>query len=241
MADPRRRRRVSIERSDLPDTFTVETLRDIDFATLRQLARPGNGVLSPEEQSDFDAALRTVMAEARGRLDRATHRGGRPPRGAWDPELADSYDRTRRYLAEHARRGLDHLLEVEATPPTAESNGVAPEADGDGTIADLESDIEQASTTLELLERIASIEEQQLDHHRVQERRDTRGLFFGTLVSIAVIVAGITPLVEATPHQRTAILLWTLATCVAAGIVYAAVRAVQSLRARKGDTDADQT
>ena len=56
------------------------------------------------------------------------------------------------------------------------------------------------------------------------------GLFAGSvafLVSVAVIIAGVAPLVEAEPHDRALILFWTLAAVVMAGLVYVVVRAVQ--------------
>jgi hypothetical protein len=46
-----------------------------------------------------------------------------------------------------------------------------------------------------------------------------------------VIVAGVAPLVAADPDERRLIVLWTLALCAVAGVVYAIVRAVQSRRA----------
>jgi len=53
-------------------------------------------------------------------------------------------------------------------------------------------------------------------------------------VSVAVVVAGVAPLVQAEPRQRMLILLWTLVACVVAGVGYAIVRARQS----KDDTNA---
>jgi hypothetical protein len=67
-----------------------------------------------------------------------------------------------------------------------------------------------------------------VEHQASQLLSETRGLFFAFLVSIAVIIAGVAPLVEAEPHDRVLILVWTLAAVVAAGLVYVVVRAVQS-------------
>ena len=101
---------------------------------------------------------------------------------------------------------------------------------GRPTSTSKKSEIEQTSDTLEILERIATIEQQQLEHQRDRVLRDLRGVFFALLVSVAVIVAGLAPLVEATPDDRRLILLWTLVVCVVAGVGYAAVRAWQSSR-----------
>ena len=109
--------------------------------------------------------------------------------------------------------------------------------DDDISLGELESEIEQTSDTLEILERIASIQLQQLEHQRTQMLRDTRGLFFALMVSVAVIVAGVAPLVEAEPDDRRVIVLWTLAVCAAAA-AYAIVRAAQPKRGTHSDSEA---
>jgi hypothetical protein len=113
---------------------------------------------------------------------------------------------------------------------SAEASESTDEHDDGISLGALESEIEQTSDTLEILEQIASIQQQQLEHQRTQVLRDVRGVFFAFLLSVAVIVAGVAPLVEADSDERRLILLWTLAVCVAAGIVYAIVRAAQSRR-----------
>ena len=120
-------------------------------------------------------------------------------------------------------------------PSEPQESTTTAEPDDAVSIGELESEIEQTSDTLEILERIASIQLQQLEHQRTQVLRDVRGVFFALLVSVAVIVAGVTPLVEASPDDRRLILVWTLVICAAAGVVYAIVRARQS----KGDPPAD--
>ena len=81
---------------------------------------------------------------------------------------------------------------------------------------------------MEILEQIAAIQQQQLEHQRSQLLSETRGVFFALAVSVAVIVAGVAPLVEASSEDRRLILIWTAVVCVIAGLGYAAVRAVQS-------------
>ena len=49
-------RRKQITRADLPAELTPDTLRRVPMSVLRRLARPGNGVLSADEQPEFDAA-----------------------------------------------------------------------------------------------------------------------------------------------------------------------------------------
>jgi hypothetical protein len=74
----------------------------------------------------------------------------------------------------------------------------------------------------------AKIQQQQLEHQRSQLLSETRGIFFALAVSVAVIIAGIAPLVEASADDRRLILLWTALVCVLAGLGYAAVRSFQA-------------
>ena len=235
MPGGRRPDRRPLTRADLPAELTPEAVRQLDAYAVRRLSQPGNGVLDADEQRSFDAALRTVMQDTSERLDRSLRRarqGG--PRGL-DPQLRRSYDRTERRLAAQARQARQAFPQLTgdwAAPSTTESEQEPEEAaeapDEDISLAALESEIEQTSDTLEILERIASIQEQQLEHQRIQVLRDTRGVFFALLVSVAVIVGGVAPLVGADPHERWLIIGWTLVVCAVAGVGYAIVRARQS-------------
>src|SRR4029079_14196552 len=139
--------------------------------------------------------------------------------------------RTEERLAAQARRTRQTFPQFTgdwdvAGEPLAPKSPDAPGEQDDGiSLGALESEIEQTSDTLEILERIATIQEQQLEHQRTQVLRDVRGVFFALLVSVAVIVAGVSPLVQASPDERRLILVWTLAICATAGVVYAIVRA----------------
>ncbi len=237
MPPPQRPERRPLTRAELPSTFTPDTIRQLDMATIRRLSHRNNGVLSADEQRDFDRAVREVTRPTTDWLDQSLRRFGRDRAAGFDPELRQSYLRTRDRLeaqAQRARTSFPHAggLEDDATPaplPTVTTD--QPGNDGDDvSLGSFETEIEQTSEMLVLLERIASIEQQQLEHHRSQVLRDVRGLFFAAVVSVAVIVAGVAPLVEAALHHRTLIILWTLAVCAAAGLAYAAVRLTQSSR-----------
>lgn len=237
--------RGGLDRSHLPDELTPEAVRAMDVRLARRLARPGNGILSAADQAEFDRSLREVLQDSTERLGRSlgrTRRGGAPP--TTDPGLWRSYQRTQMRLDDQARRarrafpqltqGWEVDVESEAEPgePPAPADLTA-EDGGDGEGADVsigtfESEIEQTTDTLEILEQIATIQQQQLENQRSQLLSETRGLFFAGAVSVAVIVAGVAPLVEASPHERRLILVWTAVVCVLAGLVYAAVRAVQA-------------
>lgn len=234
MSPPPRHGRPPLLRTDLPVVFTPATLRELDLSTLRRLSQRDNGILSANEQREFDAALREVMHGTTDRLDRSLRRFGRDRAPTLDPELRGPYLRTRERLAaqaERARASFPQLTdELDAVVPVAP----AEDAGDDVSLGTFESEVEEASDLLVLLERIASIEQQQLEHQRSQALRDLRGVFFALLVSVAVIVAGIAPLVEAEPHERGLILLWTLVVCAVAGVVYAIVRAAES---RRSDPD----
>ena len=201
--------------------------------TARRLANPDNGVLTPEEQVAFDRALREVMQDSATRLGRSVHRARQERLGDIDPDLRRSYQRTQHRLdaqAERTRRAFPQLtdgweLDEPLPPPDVATED---DATDELSIGTLEAEIEQTSDMMEILEQIAGIQQQQLDHQRSQVLSETRGIFFALAVSVAVIVAGVAPLVEASPHERRLILAWTAGICLLAGAAYAAVRAVQS-------------
>ncbi len=233
MTPPGRPSHRQLTREDLPEEFTPDSLRHLDLRRLGQVRRPGNGVLTAAEQAQFDAAFDTLLHEVRDRLHDADGRVGRGgPRGL-DPEMRRSYQRTQQRLAEQARRAraaLPELDEPDVTDPAATEQppSSAPETTQDDISAEnLTEELEESSTILELLDRIASIEEQQLEHQKSQLLLDTRGFFFAFLVSVSVIVAGVAPLVEAEPHDRFLIVVWTVLAIALAGLVYAGVRAAQ--------------
>ena len=231
------RDRRSLTRADLPDEFTPDTVRRLDVWTIRRLSQPANGILDADEQRSFDHALRSVMQHTTERLDQSLHRTQLGGQLRLDPQLRRSYARTEARLAAQARRARRTFpqLTVDWDTPVEVPDAASTDSnDDDISLAALESEIEQTADTLEILERIASLQLQQLEHQRTQALRDVRGVFFGFVVSLAVVVAGVAPLVQADPHQRTLILLWTLVACVAAGAGYAIVRARQS----KDDTNA---
>jgi len=239
---PERPGRRAVTRADLPDEFTPESVRRLGFRTIRQLSQPGNGILSAEEQAAFDVALRDVMRPTTERLDATLRRakGGGPDN--LDPQMRRSFARTQQRLAEQARRARESFPELTTdwdpatgeTSPAAVSPPDAPTTDAevrtaeDESLGSFEDDVEEATTLLDMLERIADIQQHQLEHQESQLLSETRGIFFAFLVSVAVLVAGVAPLVEAEPHDRWLILLWTLVSIVAAGVVYALVRMRQS-------------
>ena len=238
---PERTGRRTLTRADLPDELTPGALRHLGFRTLRQLAQPGNGVLDAEEQRQFDVALEELKKDTAALVDSSLQRSRRGGPGNLDPEMRRSYARTQQRLAEQARRAREHFPELaeHLDPSTATAEAPAtsePEPEpgqdssDDVSLGTLEQEVEQTSDTLDMLEKIASIQQQQLDHQETQLLGETRGLFFAFVVSVSVIIAGVAPLVEAEPHERWLIALWTAATIALAGVVYAVVRAAQNKR-----------
>jgi len=209
-------------------------LRQVDFGTLRELARHGNGVLDAEEQQQFDAAFAEVMRGTASVVNESLHRTRGPGPVGLDPAMRRSYLRTQQRLADQARRAKQSFpeLAIDAphdTAPEPEPPATTEAAHDDDVSPDtLEQEVEQTSETLDMLERIASLQQQQVEHQASQLLSETRGLFFAFLVAGAGIIAGVAPLGEAEPHDRFLILVWTLAAVVAAGLVYVVVRAVQS-------------
>lgn len=223
----RRPERGPVTRADLPDELTPETLRHIGFRTLRAFARRDNGVLDAREQQEFDAALAALRRGAASLVDESLRRAQRGEPGTLDPAMRRSYVRTQRLLAQQAERTRRRLPELAVEADTDAGPEVAP-ADDDVSPDALEQQVEQTSNTLDMLERIATLQQQLLDHQRSQLLSETRGFFFAFLVSLAVIVAGVAPLVEASAHDRLLIVIWTVAATGVAAVVYALVRRRQS-------------
>jgi hypothetical protein len=228
--------RRQLTRDDLPAELTAESLRGIDFRTLRRLAHHGNGILDDDKQKQFDAAFGEVVRGTATLVNESLQRSRRGGPGNLDPALRRSYERTQQRLAAQAARARERYPELaeHLDPPTTSepaepdvSTTAAETPDDDVSPDTLEQEVEQTSDTLDLLEKIASIQEQQLEHQESQLLGETRGLFFAFVVSVAVIIAGVAPLVEAEPHDRLLIALWTIAVVAVAGLVYALVRAVQ--------------
>ena len=116
MPDPRRsgRRRPPLQRSDLPATFTPETMRELDLATLRRLSQRNNRILSADEQRDFDMALGEVMREHTDRMQQSLRRFDPDRAEGYDPELRRSYLRTRARLAAQAERARTSFPQLDA-------------------------------------------------------------------------------------------------------------------------------
>ena len=214
-------------RADLPAELTAESLRHLNFRTLRTLARPGNGVLDAGEQQQFDAALAELSRDVSAFADESLRRARRGGPENLDPALRRSFQRTQQRLAaqaEQARRRLPPVPHTEPTPTLDEPDTTEPAADDDLSPDTVEQEVEQTSETLDMLERIASLQQQQLEHQKSKLLSETRGLFFAFLVSVTVIIAGVAPLVEASSHDRVLIIAWTLAATAVAGLAYAVVR-----------------
>src|SRR6478736_7433586 len=148
-----------LDRSQLPDEFTPDTVRAMGLRTARVLSRPNNGVLTHDEQVAFDRALREVMQGSTDRLGRSlgrTRRGGPPD---LDPDLRRSYARTQARLAAQARRAQENFpqLTTDWSAPVETPEPAPPEpdesTDDDVSLGTFEAEIEQTSDTLEILER----------------------------------------------------------------------------------------
>lgn len=226
-------RQPQITREDLPADLTPETLRQVDFRILRAVSQHDNGILSPAEQEQFDAALREVVRGTSSFVNDSLERSRRGGPANLDPDMRRSYARIQQRLAHQAQRAQQRLPElgIDVSPElgaASEPATTAGEVDDDVSPSSLELEVEQASETLDMLERIAALQQQQVEHQARQFLTETRSLFFAFLVSVAVIVAGVAPLVEAEPHERLQILLWTLVAVALAGLVYVVVRGRQS-------------
>ena len=110
--------------------------------------------------------------------------------------------------------------------PEPDSLTTDDEHDDDVSPGTLQQEVEQTSETLDMLERIASLQQQPLEHQ--ESRLPARPVASSSRPGlVAVIIAGVAPLVEAEPHDRLLVVLWTVAAIAVAGLVYYVVRRVQ--------------
>jgi hypothetical protein len=255
-----------LTRADLPDEFTPETVRRLPINVLGRLARPGNGILSPEEQASFDAVVHEVMSETAGRVSRQFNRsdwakvvreanGGRERRGG--PGRSTRMDEHLRRLtsrideqvdvAEALAPGVDWSFaqagEVSSPPRStapeapdttsvedSDSNHADADAKGE-TVSDLEQRLTEQVELVQVMSEIADVSKRTYELEQQRDLQSTRTVFFGFVVSVAVLVAGWAPVVAADDWgERVWILCLTVATCVVAGLVYALIRTLQNRR-----------
>ena len=243
MPEDRRQR----ARADLPEEFTPETIRRLPISVLRQLTKPGNGVLGPEDQASFDAAVHTVMSDTARRVS------GQINRSDWPTVERDAH-RSRRggpgrtsRADEHLRRmatRIDRQLDVaedlapdvdwsfapraEVSPP-ADTETTETSSGDDETVADFEDRLTEQVELIQVMSEIADVSKRTYALEKQRDLQTTRGVFFGFVVSVAVLVAGWAPVVAADDWaERVWILCLTVGTCVLAAAVYALVRMRQN-------------
>ncbi|MGC4111885.1 MAG: hypothetical protein QM747_15985 [Nocardioides sp.] len=248
MRDERR----GLTRADLPDELTPDSIRRLPLRTLKRLAAPGNGVLDTDEQARFDAALHEVMSETAGRVSRqitrpdwnaimreAKNREGRRG-GPGRPSRVD--DQLRRLAqrfdqqvdaAEALAPGVDWSFAQDpdqpAKSPEVTDASTVEETDSSETVSDLEQRLTEQVELVEVMTEIAEVSKRTYALEQQRDLQTTRGVFFGFVVSVAVLVAGWAPVVAADDWtERRWILALTLATCVVAGLVYGLVRQWQN-------------
>jgi hypothetical protein len=125
---------------------------------------------------------------------------------------------------------------VAAAPEaTVESDGSAPSEafaaadEHEGTVADLEQRLTEQAELIDVMSEIADISKRTYALEQQRDLQSTRSVFFGFVVSVAVLVAGWAPLVAADDwDERIWIVGLALGTCLIAGAVYALVRRSQN-------------
>lgn len=251
--DPRR-----LTRADLPAELTAETIRTLPLGTLRRLSRPGNGVLSPQEQKEFDAVLHEVMSQAAtrvaGQMNRpewaqvrreAGAREARRGRGGSSSRVEEQLSRLARRIdqqvgaAESLAPGVDWSFAQGGQPVEVTDPIVASGVDTD-TVSDLEQRLSEQVELVQVMSEIADVSKRTYALEQQRDLQNTRTVFFGFVVSVAVLVAGWAPIVAAHDWaERVWILLLTLGTCAVAGVVYALIRSRQNARQAETDDEPD--
>jgi hypothetical protein len=109
------------------------------------------------------------------------------------------------------------------TPNAAQSDGAID--DSDGTVSDLEQRITEQVELVEVMSEIAEMSRRTYALEQQRDLQSTRSVFFGFVVSVAVLAAGWAPLVAANDWgERIWIITLTLGTCLIAAGVYGLVR-----------------
>ena len=244
--------RQRLTRADLPEEFTPEAVRHLPMSTLRQLAKPGNGILTPEEQTTYDAVLHEVMSQTAGRVSRqinrpdwaevrrqANARHGRQGRGAPPSRVDQQLSRLSQSIdeqvgaAEALAPGVDwSFVQPAPSSPSSASRPTPPTdtTDSDGeTVSDLEQRLTEQVELVQVMSEIADVSKRTYALEQQRDLQSTRTVFFGFVVSVAVLVAGWAPIVAANDSsERFWIIGLTLGTCALAGGVYGLIRMRQN-------------
>jgi hypothetical protein len=109
-----------------------------------------------------------------------------------------------------------------------------PTDDAEGTVSDLEARISEQVELVEVMSEIAEMSKRTYALEQQRDLQNVRSVFFGFVVSVAVLVAGWAPLVTARDwDERIWMIVLTLGTLLAAGAVYWLVRRKQVNSATK--------
>ena len=238
-----------LTRADLPAEFTAETIRELPLSTLRRLADRRNGILSSEEQRTFDKAMHDVMRGTAERVsqqltktDWSAIRRGENARGDREGRPSSRADQQIQRLARRIGQQVDvaetlapgvdwSFAQSDPEPGDHQSTTDAAPDDQDGTVSDLEQRISEQVELVEVMSEIADVSKRTYELEQQRDLQNTRSVFFGFVVSLAVLVAGWAPLVAAEDwNQRFWIIGLSLGTCLIAGAVYFLVRRAQNSR-----------
>ena len=106
------------------------------------------------------------------------------------------------------------------------------------TVSDLEQRLTEQVELIQVMSEIADVGKRTFALEQQRDLQNTRGVFFGFVVSVAVLVAGWAPLVAAEDWaERAWVIGLTVGTCVLAGAVYALVRRRQVRQQSAADED----
>lgn len=220
------RRRSPLGREDLPEHFTPETLRDLPIGAVRLLRDPRNGVLSADEQAEFDRALDEVMGGAARRvhgqltpvdLARLAGRERQRRGGPGGMRRDETLDRMVRRLGDQVELAeqLAPRVDWSFVPPevAGQDSGadgsigasgagqVEASPDDEKTVAELEDQLSEQAELVAMMGELAEVNRRTLALEQERELSSARGLFFGFIVSVSVIAAGWAPIVMATPSS----------------------------------------
>lgn len=209
--------------ADFPDEFTVEVFRDTPVRDLIEIER---------HLDELNATQRETFIEARGQVMgpitakiRDAAAGIPRLQPVVDPDLARSIRRFNDRVKVWSRVS-DQLRGARPEPITGSLNVELPvlkgSASGVYTPGELERDVDRDTEMLSVLNGMFDLQQR-------QHLSTTRGWFFGVVVSMSVIVAGVAPLVSADSWaERAWIGGWSAVIGGVAGLWYWVVRRRES-------------
>ena len=132
------------------------------------------------------------------------------------PSRADSLDRLARQIGQQVdlAETLAPNVDWSFAQPGSTPSGSNPDEEEAGTVSDLEQRVTDQVELVAVMSEIVDISKRTYSLEKQRDLQSTRSVFFGLVVSVAVLVAGWAPLVDEPDwSDRLWVIGLTVATC----------------------------